>query len=93
MTTRDHTWAAMVDVTQRLDGRDPETMLVIRAARRRSLLRRSVTEGLEAVDKWTDLFEPVRRRRMFGRVWRELQPVQQAASHVGSFLRERPDLA
>lgn len=52
----------------------------------------SVTEGLEVADNWTEVFEPVRKRRRFTSRWTTLQPVQEAAAQIGTFLRERPDL-
>ena len=93
--SRDLPWDAMVTVAERLEPLTEGTTLTVRARRRHSLLW--VTEGLEVVDNWTDVFEPVRRRwwwvprRVVG--WTEIQPVAEAASHVGSFLRERPDQA
>ncbi len=91
--TRDLIWAALYDVADRLNRRTSGSTLEVRAARRRSLLRWTVVEGLEVIDNWTDVFEPVRSRRLLGTAWTEIQPVQQAASKVGAFLRERPDLA
>ena len=90
--TRDLAWAAIYDVATRLNERAESATLQVRAARRRSVLQWTVEEGIEVVDNWTDVFEPVRRRRLFGRDWQEVQPVQQAASSVGAFLRDRPDL-
>jgi hypothetical protein len=50
-----------------------------------------VTEGLVIADHWTDAFEPVRRRGLFGGEWTAIQSVDEAATTVGRFLRERPD--
>lgn len=83
---------AMVTVAERMNDRYPDPTLIIRASRRRSLLRWSVVEGLEVADKWTDVYEPVRKRRMLVGPWEQVQPVQQAASKIGGFMRERPDL-
>lgn len=87
---RDLTWDAMCQVADRLDQRAHAQDLLVYARRKRSLL--FVTEGLWVGDKWTDVFEPVRRRPHLLRIWRELQPVQDASSKIGGFLRERPDL-
>ena len=91
--SRDLPWDAMVTVAEKLEPLTEGTTLTVRARRRRSLLR--VTEGLEVVDNWTDVFEPVRWRWWWisplADRWSEVQPVQTAASHIGSFLRERPD--
>lgn len=86
-------WAAIYEVADRLNRRASDSTLIVQAARRRSFLQWTVTEGIEVVDNWTDVFEPVRRRRLMSSKWQEIQPVQQAASNVGSFLRDRPDLA
>lgn len=91
--SRDLVWAALFDVADRLNRRVSGSTLEVRAARRRSFLRWTVVEGLEVTDNWTDVFEPVRTRRLLQSEWTEVQPVQQAASKVGAFLRERPDLA
>jgi hypothetical protein len=97
IVVRDLTWDALVAVAERLNdesasaGRGKET-LTVRAARRRSATWLVVSEGLEATNLWTEVFEPVRRRWWLGRRWREVQPLQQAASRVGAFLRDRPDL-
>jgi hypothetical protein len=88
--TRDLTWDAVVEVAVRLNQRTSD--LEVKAARQWSLWKWEVVEGLEVRDDWTEVFEPVRRRRPFGR-WQELQPVPRAASNVGSFLRKQPDLA
>jgi hypothetical protein len=90
--TRDLPWAAIYKVADRLNQDVGDSTLDVRAARRRSFIRWTVTEGIEVMDNWTDVFEPVRRRRLMSDKWEEVQPVQQAASNIGSFLRDRPDL-
>jgi hypothetical protein len=90
--SRDLAWDAIVTVADRLSRQHESESISVKGARRRSLVGWSVTEGLETVDNWTDVFEPVRQRRLLGRTWTECQPVQQAASKIGTFLRERPDL-
>lgn len=90
--TRDLTWAAIYDVAKRLNDRVEGSTPEVEPVRRRSLLYWTVTEGIAVRDNWTDVFEPVRRRRIFGKKWKDVQPVQEAASKVGGFLRERPDL-
>jgi len=90
---RDLAWAAIYEAAERLNQRVGDSSLEVRASRRRSFLLWTVTEGIEVTDNWTDVLEPVRRRRLMSSKWHEIQPVQQAASNVGSFLRDRPDLA
>lgn len=90
--TRDLPWAAIREAAARLNERATGTTLEVKAARRRSLRRWRVVEGLAVVDNWTDVFEPVRERRPFMSSWREVQPLEEAASKVGWFLRERPDI-
>jgi hypothetical protein len=90
---RDLAWAAIYEVADRLNQSIGDSTLEVRASRRRSFLSWSVTEGIEVMDNWTDVFEPVRRRRLMSSKWQEIQLVEQAASNIGSFLRDRPDLA
>jgi hypothetical protein len=88
---RDLTWDAMWTFAERamLSGRNADLTVV--AERRRQLF--TVTEGIAAGNMWTDVFEPVRRRTVFTKTWRELQSVPDAAAKIGQFLDERPDLA
>jgi hypothetical protein len=89
---RDQQWAAIYTAAERLDVRYCEhDTLTVRAFRHRHLT--GVVEGLQVSDKWTDYLEPVRKQRVLSQTWRELQPVQDAASKIGEFFRERPDLA
>lgn len=87
---RDLTWDAMVTVAERLKPLTDGSTLTVRAGRQYSLLKWRVTEGLEVFDNWTDVFEPVRRRALWsplpGDRWKDIRPVQEAASHVGQFL-------
>lgn len=93
---RDLTWDALVTVAERLNreasgaelGKENLTV----KARRLSPFWLEVSEGLEAANNWTVVFEPVRQRRRPCRRWREVQPIQQAASRIGEFLHDRPDL-
>jgi hypothetical protein len=88
----DATWQSLVAAAERLNrDRAAHTMHVV-AERQRSWTMLTVTEGLAVGDKWTDAFEPVRRRKMTGSAWTEVQPVEKAAATVERFLRERPDL-
>ena len=81
----------MFEVAERMSARYcADDTLKVSAARRNGLL--SVTEGIEVADNWTDVFEPVRKRRRFTTRWTPIQSVQEAASQIGQFLRERPDL-
>ena len=89
---RDLTWDAMVTVAERLNREAGGLTSHVRASRQRSWLTLTVTEGLEVADNWTEAFEAVRKRRLPRGAWTEIQPVAQAASTVGRFLRERPDL-
>jgi hypothetical protein len=89
---RDQPWAPIYNVADRMNRRYTDTTLRVRPVRRRVIRGWCVVEGLEAAHNWTDVFEPVRRGRMFGRRWTELQAVQQAPAKIGQFIRERPDL-
>jgi hypothetical protein len=88
---RDQTWAAMWNLADRMNRRYADTTLHVRPRRRRLPLRWRVIDQLEAADNWTFVVEPVRRRWLFGRGWDEIQPVKEAASKIGQFIRERPD--
>jgi hypothetical protein len=86
---RDLTWDGMVTVAERLTRRSTDTMKVW-AFRRRGLLR--VTEGLDAGDNWVHGLSQsvgVGRGRLAGA---RCNPSRNAASKIGAFLQERPDL-
>ena len=87
----DPTWDAMVAVAEQLTREGGGLRSKVQAARRRSWWTRTVTEGLVIADHWTDAFEPVRRRGLFGGEWTAIQSVDEAYTTVGRFLRERPD--
>jgi len=89
---RDQTWAAIWNVADRMNRRYPDSSLSVRPRRRWRLLRWEVVDQLEAGDNWTFVVEPVRKRRPFGGPWKDIQPVAEAASKIGKFIRERPDL-
>ena len=89
---RDLVWDAIYTAATKLTRQYPHDTLKIRAVRRRSHLRWVVIEGFAIEDTWTDVFEPVRKRPLLSGRWDEVQPVQLAASNVGRFMRERPDL-
>ena len=76
----DLTSDAVVAVAQRLDVRAAAQGLRVCGALRRSWRQMEVVEGLHFGDRWTDVFEPVRRRRMLGARWYEMQPVADATS-------------
>lgn len=87
--TSDETWRRLVAVASALTELSNDTVSVW-AFRKRRLLR--VTEGLDAGDRWVyGLAEPVRWRRTFSSRWHGIQSVQEAASKLEDFLRERPD--
>ena len=88
---RDATWDAMVAAADQLTREAGGLTSKVLAARRRSWLNMTLTEGLAIADNWTDAFEPVRRRNLLGGPWTEIQSVGVAATTVGRFLRERPD--
>ena len=89
---RDQAWSAMYTAAERLTARYCEgDTLSVAAYQQRNLTK--VIQGLRVSDKWTDGKEAVRERRYFSNKWIELQPVQEAASKIGAFLRERPDQA
>jgi len=89
---RDLVWDAISTVAARMMKRYEGEGLEITAHRERSVTKWAVTEGLHAGDYWTDVFEPVRQRRLLGGRWQDVQPVQEAAAKIGAFLRARPDL-
>jgi hypothetical protein len=75
----------------RLRAEKAEDGLAVDVARRwRSLF---FVDGLSVTDAWTDVFEPVRRRPLWSRRWRQVQPLEQAEEAVRWFLVHRPDLA
>jgi hypothetical protein len=81
----------MVDFAVRLNRQYCEgDTLEVEPVRRLRLF--GVVEGIAAEDNWTDVFEPVRRRRFFSGKWRYVQQVGDAGEHIEAFLRERPDL-
>jgi hypothetical protein len=80
----------MVGLAEQLSNRYPDETLKVLAHRRGTGLLK-VAEGLAAADFWTDVFEPVRERRLFRRTWTEIQPLQEAAANIEAFFRERPD--
>lgn len=86
---RDPTWDAMASVAERLSGHGS---IGVRAARRRSWLTLTVTQGLAVEDNWTDVVEPVRKRHFLSARWEALQTGSEVASAVGHFLRDRPDV-
>lgn len=90
---RDLTWDAMYTFAERMNGSGRADGLEVRPIRRSSIPRFKVEEGLWIGDKWTDVFEPVRVRRMLSTNWRELQTVSEAAAKIGTFVDTRPDLA
>jgi hypothetical protein len=73
-----------------VNHRHLDKSLEVRAVRRRRLW--DVQEGLEAVDNWTDMFEPLRVRRVGASRWRDVATLEQVASRVAQFLEERPDV-
>jgi hypothetical protein len=87
----DPTWDAIVAAADQLTRDAGGLTSKVEAARRRSWASRTLTEGLAIADHWTDAFEPVRRRGLFGGEWTTIQSVDEAAATVGRFLRERPD--
>lgn len=88
---RDLTWDAMCEFADRLNRSGRARELEVVALRRRQWLV-VVTEGLWVGDKWTDVFEPVRRRVALSDRWTDLQSVDAAASKIGDFVDSRPDL-
>jgi hypothetical protein len=90
---RDATWRAMEEAAARLSSSLPEgeTLEVVPLRRPTGLV--TVTDGLCCGDKWTDVFEPVRKRRYLSKTWTPIQTVEEAAEGIGIFLRDRPDQA
>lgn len=90
--TRDLTWDAIATACERMKDRADQEDLTVRPSTHRSWLRWEAVEGFEVINNWTEVFEPVRKRRLFAAGWTEIQPVQDAAANVARFLSERPDL-
>ena len=90
---RDMEWDAMWEIASRLGKSSESATLVVCAARRRSLRSWRVVEGIEVVDNWTAVWEPVRWRRLLGTEWHPMESVSTAASNIGWFLRNRPDIS
>jgi hypothetical protein len=88
--TRD-AWDALVEAASALADAAANQGMRLRASRRWRVLELSYVEGLELTDRWTDIFEPVRRRRLWGTRWENVQSVDQAAALIAGFLRDRPD--
>jgi len=89
---RDATWDAIVAAAERLNQDSAAHAMRVVPERQRSWTSWTVTDGFAIGDKWTDAFEPVRRRGLTGSTWTEIQPVERASATVARFLRERPDL-
>ena len=66
-----------------------DTLEVIADRRSTGLL--TVSEGLAVRDDWTDVFEPIRQRRILRERWNDVQTLEQATESIEIFLRERPD--
>lgn len=81
----------MCEFADRVNATDRGADLEVQAYRKRQWLI-TVVEGIWVGNKWTDVFEPVRRRSIFRDQWIELQPVEVAAAKIGNFLKRRPDL-
>jgi len=64
---RNQTWAAMYNVAERLTARYCEAGTLRVFARRHRHLT-VLVEGLLVWDKWTDVFEPVGKRRVFSKM-------------------------
>jgi len=82
---QDRAWADTHEVAQRMSLRYGVRVRAV-WRRQRGLM---IEQGL-AVDT-LQLFEVVRRRRLFSRHWEQVNPVPEAASKVGDMIR-RADL-
>ncbi len=89
----DPIWDALERAADRLTHKAGKVGFAVVSRRRKSLFGWRVVEGLWLGDDWTDVFEPVRWRRLLGDEWLDLQSVREAASNIEGFLRERPDLS
>jgi hypothetical protein len=88
---RDAVWAEISAAAQLLSEQYCKGDTLRVTANRRATGLLSVAEGLSAQDNWTDVFEPVRRRRIYRNRWNSVQKLEQAAEHIQVFLRARPD--
>ena len=91
MSQVDEAWERLGAEAERLTAMSTDTVRVWPYRRRRPL---RITEGLDAGDSWVyGLAEPVRWRRPLSSKWHEAQSIEEAASKLEVFLRERPDQA
>jgi hypothetical protein len=90
---RDAVWAEMSAAAQLLSDQYCKGDSLRVTANRRATGLLTVSEGLAVQDNWTDVFEPVRKRRIYRNLWNDVQTLEQAARHIEVFLRERPDQA
>lgn len=91
MPDTDQQWEELNATAERLTALSTDTVSVWAFRRRRPL---RVTEGLDAGDNWVyGLAEPVRWRRPFASEWHQIQSIEEAATKLETFLRERPDQA
>ncbi len=89
----DAAWARMSATAELLSDQYCKGDSLKVAANRRSTGLLTVAEGLAAQDNWTDVFELMRKRRVYRTHWTEVQTLEQAAERMQVFLRERPDQA
>lgn len=89
----DAAWAKMSATAELLSDQYCKGDTLKVRANRRSTGLLTVAEGLAAQDNWTDVFELIRKRRVYRTHWTDVQTLEQAAEHLQVFLRERPDQA
>lgn len=89
----DGTWANMEQAARLLNDQYCEGDTLRVTANRRSTGLLKVAEGLAVWDNWTDVFEPVRERRLWRGSWNTVQTLEKAAEQAEAFLRRRPDQA
>ena len=90
---RDAVWAEMSAAAQLLSDQYCKGDTLKVTANRRATGLLTVSDGLAAQDNWTDVFEPVRKRRIYRNRWNDVQSIKLAAEHIQVFLQERPDQA
>ncbi|HEY3560337.1 MAG TPA: hypothetical protein VGL05_22875 [Kribbella sp.] len=77
------------EAVTRLRDLNPDSRLLIEIeSRRRGPF---VVQGIVVSDLWTDVFEPFRRRVVFGRRWQLRQTVADVERSIAWFLTNRPD--
>lgn len=91
MAQPDSTWDVLGRLSKSLSLEAAKQHLAVRASVHRDWFRLEVSQGIEVMDNWTEIFEPVRKRRFGSERWTDIQSPEKAAAKVRTFLLDRPD--